>query len=97
MVGAADIHIPRKIYYSKRLKVVTAFSYGSGRGEHKYEELGDRNVNFYSGRRVDELVNTAVTLIDRGTINLDFVLEVDMGNTDEHELVRYSSTAGLLG
>ena len=42
--GAGDLTISRSIFYPKRLKFTTAYSYGAGRGEFEYEQLGKHNL-----------------------------------------------------
>lgn len=88
LVGASDINISRSIFYSKRLNFITAYSYGSGRGEFEYEQLSNHEtININSGPTIKDLVIKGLKLIDDKKVNIDFVEKIDLsdktGNIDD--------------
>ena len=83
LVGAADINISRKIFYSKRLNFLTAYSYGSGRGEFEYEQLANHHfTNYKSGPSIKTLVNKGLKLLKENKVKIDFIDKIDMQNLD---------------
>ena len=83
LVGAADINISRKIFYSKRLNFLTAYSYGSGRGEFEYEQLANHNyTNHKSGPSIKTLVKKSLKLLKENKVNIDFIDKIYMQKLD---------------
>ena len=74
LVGAGDLNLSRSIFYSKRLKFITAYSYGSGRGEFEYEQLGKHNfVKIDSGYPIHEMVSKSLKLIKNNILSTKFI------------------------
>lgn len=83
LVGAADLNVPRHLFYGKKMSFHTAYSYGVGRGDYEFETLNLR-AREYNGQHstLDYLIDKSVDLIRRGTINFDAATKIDM-STDE--------------
>jgi len=98
MVGAADLNVPRKLFYPKRLKFSCPHSYGIGRGEYMYEISGDRNdVKYPGGDRIDTIVEKVLELIGDGRLNINFVDRVgltELGEGDISDIIQ-NRTIGL--
>jgi predicted dehydrogenase len=71
VVGAVGMNVPRKPYYEKELQLRTSRSYGPGRYDHQYEELGvDYPIGYVrwtERRNMEEFLRLAAA----GTVNLD--------------------------
>jgi len=81
LVGAGDLNLSRSIFYSKRLKFVTAYSYGSGRGEFEYEQLGKHNlVKVDSGYPIHEMVSKSLKLIKNKVLSTKFIDTLHIGD-----------------
>lgn len=81
LVGAGDLNISRSIFYSKRLKFITAYSYGSGRGEFEYEQLGKHDsVKIDSGFPIHEMVSKSLKLIKNNVLSTKFIDTLHIGN-----------------
>ena len=79
LVGAADLNVSRSIFYNKRLNFITAFSYGAGRAEYKFENgINKGDIVYKSGLPIDELFRRAVYLIDNNSINFESILNVNL-------------------
>lgn len=81
LVGAGDLNLSRSIFYSKRLKFVTAYSYGSGRGEFEYEQLGKHSlIKIDSGYPIHEMVSKSLKLIKNKVISTKFIDTLHIGD-----------------
>lgn len=86
LVGAGDLNLSRSIFYSKRLKFVTAYSYGSGRGEFEYEQLGKHDlVKIDSGYPIHEIVSKSLNLIKNKVLSTKFIDTLHIGD-NMHDL-----------
>lgn len=90
MIGVTNMVIDRTLYYKKELTFTIARSYGAGRYEKNYEELGVDlpigYVRFTEGRNVEEFVR----LIASGRLNLSDVIthEVEFSHaSDAYEMI----------
>jgi predicted dehydrogenase len=74
LVGAADLHVSRSIFYNKRLNFITAYSYGAGRAEYNFENgINKSDIIHKSGLPIDELFRRAVYLIDNDFISFESI------------------------
>ena len=81
LVGAGDLNLSRSIFYSKRLKFITAYSYGSGRGEFEYEQLGKHNfIKIDSGYPIHAMVSKSLNLIKNNIISTKFIDALHIGD-----------------
>ena len=79
LVGAADLNVPRQLFYNKKLSFHTAYSYGVGRGDHDFEVLNLR-ARQYTGvaSTLDYLIEKSVELIRKGIINFESAKKFDL-------------------
>lgn len=89
LVGAADLCVPRSIFYSKKLSFHPAYSYGVGRGDYEFETQNLR-AREYTGRfsTLDALIEKSINLIRLGIVEFSATKRIDvLSNTFDHNFV----------
>lgn len=97
MVGAADLNVARSDFYKKKLRFVCPQSYGDGRGEFRYELLGNwNNITNEGSVPIDSNVFKAIKLIREGIVNLEFTNDILVAQLKSGQSIELSDK-GYLG
>lgn len=97
LVGAADLEIPRDIFYHKRLKFISAYSYGAGRTEYEFENgLNGKPVLYNSGPSVDELIARSSRLILGESLSFSSIETVELNDATSLSSIFEKKALGYL-
>jgi len=73
-VGAVGLSIPRKVYYEKELELIVSKSYGPGRYDYQYEEVGNDYPIGYVRWTENRNMMAFLDLLDDEKIQLDRII-----------------------
>lgn len=99
LVGAADLSVPRRIFYNKKLSFHPAVSYGVGRGDYEFETQNLR-AREYTGKfsTLDVLIEKSINLIRIGVVNFNAATRINVIEDDFEDYLADSNNirSGIL-
>ena len=100
LVGVVGMEIPRDIYFQKELSFVVSCSYGPGRYDRVYEELGVDYPIGYVRWTEKRNMESFIDLVSKGKIELDMLVSHEFSiddATDAYDLVSGKSDEPFMG
>jgi len=99
LVGDVGLKIPRNPFYKKEIDFLISCSYGPGRYDKIYEEIGQDYPYAFVRWTENRNIQSFVSLIEQGKINIEKLItqEIDIDNvTKAYELLKKKKSLGIV-